>query len=214
MPKLFIAVILAFLILLSSLFAWHQNQKYLQAQQPMPLIEFSLPDLAGTIQPISSWRGKILVINFWATWCPPCLKEIPLFMELQAEYAQQNVQFIGIAIDDPLLVEDYLSFMDINYPILIAETEGGKLSKKLGNMVNAVPFTVIVNQQNHIVLRHPGELSKQKLRELIAPLLTPQVINNPRIIVPVQKTSLKLKKDALISRTVAKKHISGQHPAN
>ncbi|TXL17888.1 hypothetical protein BMR04_03560 [Methylococcaceae bacterium HT3] len=76
--------------------------------------------------------AQILVINFWATWCPPCLKEIPLFIELQTEYAQQNVQFIGIAIDDPLLVDDYLSFIDINYPILIAETGGAKLSQKAG----------------------------------------------------------------------------------
>ncbi|TXK97677.1 redoxin [Methylococcaceae bacterium CS5] len=173
MPKPFIAFILVFLLLISALFAWNQNKKSLQVQQPIPLVEFSLPDLAGSVYPISHWQGKILVINFWATWCPPCLKEIPLFIELQTEYAQQNVQFIGIAIDDPLLVDDYLSFIDINYPILIAETGGAKLSQKLGNTVNAVPFTVIVNQQSQIIFRHPAELTKQKLRELIEPLLTP-----------------------------------------
>ncbi|NOQ15024.1 MAG: redoxin domain-containing protein [Methyloprofundus sp.] len=172
MPKLLITFILVSLLLLSALFARHQSQKEAQAQQPTPLTEFSLPDLSGTLHPITDWQGKILIINFWATWCPPCLKEIPEFIELQTEYAEQNVQFIGIAIDKPHLVDDYLSFIDINYPILIAETEGGILSHKLGNRLNAVPFTVIVNQRSQIVFRHPGELSKQKLRELIKPLLT------------------------------------------
>lgn len=121
---------------------------------------------------ISDWKGKILIINFWATWCPPCLKEIPDFIELQAEYAAHNVQFIGIAIDEPQLVDDYLNFININYPILIAEKEGGRLAQKLGNIVSAIPFTVIVNPQQQIIFRHPGELSKQAVRELIKPLLT------------------------------------------
>ena len=157
-------------MLISALFAWLQSQKTPQMQQPIPLMEFSLADISGNIHSISEWQGKILIINFWATWCPPCLKEIPEFIELQSEYAEQNVQFIGIAIDKPHLVDDYLSFIDINYPILIAETEGGRLSHKLGNTFDAIPYTIIVNQQSQIIFRHPGELSKQKLHELIDPL--------------------------------------------
>ena len=170
MPKLFIAFIIVFLLLTGALFAWKQSQKTPQMQHPIPLMEFSLADISGNIRSISEWQGKILIINFWATWCPPCLKEIPEFIELQSEYAEQNVQFIGIAIDKPHLVDDYLSFIDINYPILIAETEGGKLSHKLGNTFDAIPYTVIVNQQSQIIFRHPGELSKQKLHGLIEPL--------------------------------------------
>ena len=173
MPKHLIAFIFFFLLLISSLFAWQQGKQALQTQQAIPLPDFSLPDLSGTLYPISNWQGKTLIINFWATWCPPCLKEIPEFIELQAEYAEQNVQFIGIAIDDPQLVDDYLSFIDINYPILIAKTEGAKLAQKLGNSINAIPFTIIVNQQSQIVFRHPGELTKQRVSELIEPLLTP-----------------------------------------
>lgn len=172
MPKQFIALIFFVLLLVSSLFAWHTSQKPVHTQQAFALAEFSLPDLAGTIHSISEWHGKILIINFWATWCPPCLKEIPELIQLQAEYSSQNVQFIGIAIDEPSLVEDYLSFIDINYPVLIAESDGGGLSQKLGNTVNAIPFTAIVNQQKQVIFHHPGELSKQRLRELIEPLLS------------------------------------------
>ena len=171
MPRQFIAFVFFFLLLISSLFAWQQGKQPLQAQQAIPLPDFSLPDLAGTLHPISEWHGKILIINFWATWCPPCLKEIPEFIQLQTEYAAQNVQFIGIAIDEADLVADYVSFVDINYPILIAETEGAKLAQKLGNTVSAIPFTAIVNQQQKIIYYHPGELSRQRLIELIEPLL-------------------------------------------
>ena len=178
MHKQLIAFIFAFLILISALFATHQSQKEQQAQQRTPLADFSLADISGTVHPISTWQGKILIINFWATWCPPCLKEIPEFIELQAHYANQNVQFIGIAIDDPQLVEDYLSFVDINYPILIAESEGEKLAQKLGNVVNAIPFTLIVNQQGQIIFRHPGELSKAELGNIIEPLLKPNSVTS------------------------------------
>ncbi|MDF1583131.1 MAG: TlpA disulfide reductase family protein [Methyloprofundus sp.] len=171
MPKPLFIFIFGFLILISTFFARYQSQKEQQALILTPLINFSLTDLRGEITPIAKWRGKILIINFWATWCPPCLKEIPDFIALQNEYADKNVQFIGIAIDTPELVADYLAFIDINYPILMAEVEGQALAKQLGNVVNAVPFTLIVNANNDIIFRHPGELSKTKIRQLIDPLV-------------------------------------------
>ncbi len=170
MPKSLIVFILSFLVLLSLLFAQHQQQKENQVQQATPLINFSLLDTEGKSHSITEWQGKIRIINFWATWCPPCLKEIPSFIALQNEYAEKNLQFIGIAIDDRQLVEDYLAFSEINYPILMAELEGAQIAKQLGNTVNAIPYTVIVNQQNQIIFRQPGELSQQKIRRIIQPL--------------------------------------------
>jgi len=171
MPKSLIVFILSFLILLSLLFVQHQQQKENQVQAVIPLIGFSLLDTEGTSHSITEWQGKIRIINFWATWCPPCLKEIPSFIALQNEYGKQKLQFIGIAIDDQQLVEDYMAFSDINYPILMAELEGAKIAKQLGNTVNAIPYTVIVNQQNQIIFRQPGELSQQTIRTIIQPLL-------------------------------------------
>ncbi len=171
MPKSLIAFILSFLVLLSLLFAQHQQQKEKQVQQVTPLVEFSLLDIDGKSHSMAEWQGKIRIINFWATWCPSCLKEIPSFIALQNEYAEKNLQFIGIAIDERQLVADYLAFSEINYPILMAEVEGARLAKQLGNTMNVIPYTVIVNQQNQIIFRQSGELSQQKIHRIIQPLL-------------------------------------------
>ncbi|NOQ16357.1 MAG: redoxin domain-containing protein [Methyloprofundus sp.] len=162
MSKLTISsVVLIFIFLI----VWFSDQQQKYAQKIIPLVEFSLPDRQGKIQAISLWKDKIRIINFWATWCPSCLKEIPDFIQLQKKYAPQNVQFIGIAIDNPADVEDYLSFIDINYPILLAPSEGGLIAKQLGNIVSAIPYTVIVNKKNEIIFRHPGELSKELIEK-------------------------------------------------
>jgi len=135
-----------------------------------PAIAFSLPDLTGKLRNINEWQGKIRIINFWATWCPPCLKEIPEFIKLQNSH-NKDLQFIGIAIDDKQAVEEYLETININYPMLISGDEGIALSHQLGNIVNAVPFTLIVNQQGQIIHRQPGELSNEKIIEIITPLV-------------------------------------------
>ncbi|WP_262965960.1 TlpA family protein disulfide reductase [Methylobacter psychrophilus] len=139
--------------------------------KPIPLPEFNLPDVEGNQHNISEWQGKIRIINFWATWCPPCIKEIPEFIALQEQYAAKGVQFIGIAIDDQESVEKYLASTKINYPILIGEVNGIALAHQLGNIVDAVPFTLIVNQQGQIIHRQPGEFSREQIMAIIKPLL-------------------------------------------
>jgi thiol-disulfide isomerase/thioredoxin len=135
------------------------------------LPEFNLPDLSGRQHNISEWKGKVLVINFWATWCPPCLKEIPDFMALQQQYADKNVQFIGIALEDKEPVAEYAATTKINYPVLLGGDNGITLAQQLGNNVDAVPYTLIVDRQGQIIHRHPGELSKEQLLKIIEPLL-------------------------------------------
>lgn len=135
------------------------------------LPEFNLPDLSGRQHTISEWRGKVLVINFWATWCPPCRKEIPDFIVLQEQYAAQGVQFIGIAIEGREPVAEYSSASKINYPVLLGGDNGITLARQLGNSVDAVPYTLVVDRQGRIMHRHPGELSKEQIEEIIRPLL-------------------------------------------
>ncbi len=135
------------------------------------LPEFTLPDLAGEPRNIYDWKGKVLVINFWATWCPPCLREIPEFIALQNEFGAQGLQFIGIAIEEKEPVVAYAHTANINYPVLIGEEAGIALSLKLGNKVNAVPYSIIVNRAGKIIHQHPGEFNKKQITELITQLL-------------------------------------------
>jgi len=138
---------------------------------PSALAEFSLPDISGAQRSSSEWKGKILIINFWATWCPPCLKEIPEFIALQEQYADKGLQFVGIAIEEQEPVSEYLKTLHINYPILIGEDKGIALSQQLGNIINAVPFTIVVNPQGQVIHRQPGEFSREKILEIITPLM-------------------------------------------
>jgi thiol-disulfide isomerase/thioredoxin len=135
------------------------------------LPDFTLPDVSGQPHAISEWQGKLRVINFWATWCGPCLKEIPEFIELQNRYADKGLQFIGIAVDSPEAVATYLNSININYPILVGDMPAISIAHELGNHIDAVPFTVIVNQQGQIIHQHAGEFSKEQLLEVIKPLL-------------------------------------------
>jgi thiol-disulfide isomerase/thioredoxin len=171
MQKSLLVFIFIGLALISALFASHQHQQAAQTATKVLLPQFSLPDITGTEQPISNWQGKILIINFWATWCPPCLEEVPGFIALQKEYTDKNVQFIGIAIDKAELVADYIRSININYPILIAEKNGEQLVQQLGNTMKVIPYTLIVNPSNQIVYQHPGDLTKKELRAQIEPLM-------------------------------------------
>jgi peroxiredoxin len=92
-------------------------------------------------------------------------------MALQEQYAAKGLQFIGIAIDDQEPVEEYLATTKINYPILIGGVTGIALAHQLGNVVDAVPFTLVVNQQGQIIHRQPGEFPREKIMEIITPLL-------------------------------------------
>jgi len=139
------------------------------AAASLPLSSF--PDLSGKQHSLSEWQGKIQVVNFWATWCPPCRKEIPDLIALQRDYADKGIVVIGIAIDDRQAVADYLNETKINYPVLMGTDEGIAFARLLGNSVDAVPFTVIVGREGQIIYRQPGEFSKEKMLGIIAPLI-------------------------------------------
>jgi peroxiredoxin len=140
-----------------------------ESQNQLP--EFSLPDLGGKQHDIKEWQGKVLVINFWATWCPPCLKEMPEFEAIHAEYAKKGLQVIGIALDDAEPVKEFIASKKITYPILMGEDQGMKIAHDLGNIVNTVPFTVIVDKKGHLIKSQMGTLTREQLLGLVTPLL-------------------------------------------
>jgi thiol-disulfide isomerase/thioredoxin len=166
-----LTVFLALVALAAGLFVQYTMRASVEGGSMVQPLDFSFPDTSDKLQAIGQWRGKILVINFWATWCPPCLTEIPEFIKLQAEYRDNGLQFVGVAIEDQQPVQDYLKGIDINYPVLIAGDAGISLTQQLGNIIGAVPFTVVVDQAGSIVFRQPGELTPAKLREVLLPLM-------------------------------------------
>jgi thiol-disulfide isomerase/thioredoxin len=132
------------------------------------LPEFSLDNLAGTQQSITSWPGKPLLINFWATWCGPCLHEIPMLKELQAR--RPDVQVVGIAVDRRDPVVGVAASMQFNYPILIGESGGWEAAAAFGVNVYALPFTVFTGADGSVLGVHTGELHPEHLENLTAVL--------------------------------------------
>jgi thiol-disulfide isomerase/thioredoxin len=147
-------------------------------QKPVPsqdaaevLLATTLPDLRGERQAILQWKGKVLVVNFWATWCPPCLKEIPEFIRLQEKMRDRGVQFVGIAIDDQQKVAKFAADLGINYPVLMAEVEGITLARQAGNRLGGLPFTVIIDRQGRTAKIELGVLDERKLLPILQGLL-------------------------------------------
>ncbi|HEB56929.1 MAG TPA: TlpA family protein disulfide reductase [Gammaproteobacteria bacterium] len=141
-----------------------------QTQQPHRP-DFSLRDLDGKLQSIDNWNGKVIMVNFWASWCPPCRREIPAFIRLYKNYQKQGLVILGVAIDDTQSVRDFADSTGINYPVLLGEEGGIEISSAYGNQLGALPFTVIINREGRIIRTHPGELSYKQAEALIKPLL-------------------------------------------
>lgn len=135
------------------------------------VLEATLPDLSGVPQSIANWKGKVLVINFWATWCPPCLEEIPLFVRLQRQMGEQGLQFVGIAIDEREKVRAFARRNAINYPIMIGQLDAIELSRTAGNESGGLPYTLILDRSGRVISQHYGGLTEQKLRPIVAELL-------------------------------------------
>jgi len=133
--------------------------------------EFALQDLDGKLRNIKEWDGKVLLVNFWATWCPPCKREIPAFMALQEQYGKQGFQVIGVAIDNEEAVRDYVDTMGINYPVMAAELDSMDIARQYGNRINALPFSAFVGRDGKIVLTRPGEMSFEMTEKIIQGLL-------------------------------------------
>jgi thiol-disulfide isomerase/thioredoxin len=134
------------------------------------VLNATLPGLDDTPQTIGQWRGKVLVVNFWAAWCPPCREEIPDFIRLQEQYRAQGVQFVGIAVDDKAPVVAYAKEMAINYPILIS-LDAMDLARRAGNNKNALPYTLLIDRSGHVISAQFGAVAPGKLEKQLKSML-------------------------------------------
>lgn len=135
---------------------------------PAELPDFTLADAAGQPRSIREWAGKSLIINFWATWCPPCRRELPLLNRLHADHAGEGFQVVGVAVD---FREDVLAFMEetpIDYPMLIGEQDGLDAARAFGMDNLGFPFTVFTDRGGRVVTIHVGELHAPQAEAILS----------------------------------------------
>jgi len=111
------------------------------------------------------------VINFWATWCPPCREEIPAFIRTQEKLGPKGLQVVGIAVDHLDKVKPYAAQMRINYPVLVGDLEAIDLARQVGNRLGGLPYTIILDRSGNIIKTELGGVNQEKLERIVLPLL-------------------------------------------
>lgn len=128
------------------------------------LMQLTLPDLDGHAQAFSQWRGKVLVVNFWASWCVPCVQEMPAFSRLQERYVQQGVQFVGVGIDEVDHLRAFVRKTPVSYPLLVASLP---ISDTPALEIAGLPYTLVIARDGHIASRHLGRLDEAVLETML-----------------------------------------------
>lgn len=128
-------------------------------------------DLAGVLQPLAQFKGRVTVVYFWATWCEPCQKEGPALQALYDKFKDKNFVVVGIAIDNADKVRDFVKKYGMAFPVVYGGTDAIKLSKDLGNSLGGIPFAVVIDRDGKIVERITGETKDGTLEEFTTPLL-------------------------------------------
>ena len=130
-------------------------------------VAFTLPDLDGNPRQLSEWAGKARLVNFWATWCAPCRRGIPLLKKTQAEHAKNNLQVIGVAVDFVEQVTQYAQTAEFNYPILVGQEDAMAAAEATGIDFIGLPFTMIVAPDGRLINTHIGEIVEDQVQLIV-----------------------------------------------
>lgn len=136
--------------------------------QPLPPL--SLPDLDGASHRLDSYRGRRVLLNFWASWCAPCLREMPALAEAQAKFGEKAPIVVGIAMDEPARIRAFLAAHPVNYPILIGRMGPPSTSLLLGNTRQVLPYSVLIDADGRLLATQAGPLSATQLAQWLAPV--------------------------------------------
>jgi thiol-disulfide isomerase/thioredoxin len=137
------------------------------ARQVPATLNFSLNDIDGNMRELSEWQGKARLVNFWATWCAPCRREIPLLKQTQTDHAADNIQIIGIAVDFPEEVQAYAVEAQFNYPILVGQEDAMAAAEASGIDFIGLPFTMIVAPTGELLKSHVGEIHASHIDQIL-----------------------------------------------
>ncbi|SDX51582.1 Peroxiredoxin [Collimonas sp. OK242] len=129
------------------------------------LLAQEMPDASGKASALAQWKGKPLVVNFWATWCAPCVAEMPELNALQAEIAAKNIQIVGIGIDSADNIAKFAEKYKISYPLYVAGAGATALLRQFGNQSGGLPFTVLIGRDGQVKKMYLGSLKFDELRQ-------------------------------------------------
>jgi thiol-disulfide isomerase/thioredoxin len=164
---------------------------------PARLPDFSLTDMSGKSTSIAEWSGKSLVINFWATWCAPCRREIPLLKTLSADWAGRDLTVIGVAVDYVDKVRQFAEQFKIDYPVLIGEQDALEVAAKFGMASPAFPFTVFTDRRGEVVALFVGELHRPQADFILSEV---QNLNQERIALPEARRAIAAGLEAMAAK--------------
>jgi len=125
----------------------------------------TLADADGTPRSLAQWRGTPVIVNFWATWCEPCVREMPDLQRLSETYASRGVQVLGLAIDEPARIRGFRDQLQLTLPLFAAAAAGSELMRALGNGSGALPYTVLIGRTGSVLWRHLGQIDPEHLRK-------------------------------------------------
>ena len=144
----------------------------LQAQSgAADLLAAPFRDLSGARRTLREWRGRVVLCNFWATWCAPCREEIPMLVVVREVFAAKGAEIVGIGIDQAAKVEEFARTYGVTYPVLIAEADAIELMRRLGNALGGLPYTVVVDRVGAVAHRRLGALTRAEVEGVLEGLL-------------------------------------------
>lgn len=142
------------------------------------LLDARFNTLEGQEVPLSQWQNKIIVLNFWATWCPPCREEMPELSNMQKQYKNQNMVIIGLSTDDLETTKTFIANNPVSYPILAGDMQAMNFAESLGNNQSILPYTVVIDEKGRVVKAFFGRINQEILEKTVSPLLKNLTVSN------------------------------------
>jgi len=168
-----IGIALGFAVLLTAVmhFAQPAQTESTPSSNTDALFAARFTDAQGKTQPMTQWQHQVIVVNFWATWCPPCRDEMPELSALQEKYRDRGLVVLGISTDDVAKTRQFAQDMPVSYPLLASEADTMNLAATLGNDRDVLPYTLVLRRDGSVATRYFGRIDSQALESTLSPLL-------------------------------------------